>query len=308
MLVDTLPEEFVPAVYSGEGTSADGGRGTARRLVIIGDVHGQTKALEDLLEKVQFNNTKGDHLIFTGDLINKGPDSAGVVAMAMRLGAHSVRGNHEDRVLLAHAAMNKKSPATAADALTAHQVAEAALSKGDQRDRETARSLSDEQIRWLAERPLILHIGPIPRGGGGGGNGQPPTFENMVVVHAGLVPNVSLEAQDPWAVMNMRTITLLKRRNKDEKKKEKKKAGKNKKGEESEPITTVVYGHDAKSGLQVPKEFGKGKRGYTFGLDSGCVYGKSLTALVIEVKDGAAVYEIVQVDCEAAAAVDAVAK
>lgn len=38
--------------------------------------------------------------------------------------------------------------------------------------------------------------------------------------------------------------------------------------------TTVIYGHDSKTGLAI--------RTYTKGLDSGCVKGGKLTALVIE--------------------------
>lgn len=37
---------------------------------------------------------------------------------------------------------------------------------------------------------------------------------------------------------------------------------------------TVIYGHDAKAGLSI--------REYTKGLDSGCIKGGKLTALVIE--------------------------
>lgn len=403
MMIDALPDKYVPAVAGTKGS--DG----ARRLVIIGDVHGQKKALADLLAKLEFDNNKGDHLILTGDLVNKGPDSAGVVEMAMNLGAHSVRGNHEDRVLLAHAAMNAVPSASDIDAATkafekfqvkegedgaqdpkaamaAYQAGEAALSKGDRRDRETAQSLSPEQIKWLSRLPVILHVGPVPLGV------ADPTFENVVVCHAGLVPNVALESQDPWAVMNMRTLVYpvdelrrdavrnylqekakpaggsnrgalaaeqsvdeskidkelekilklqgledhagetalpssgregtywyeewshsqqtLRKKNKKKTKKDRERAKeekskKDKKGNDDEegdskrqPITTVVYGHDAKSGLRVPKEYGKGRKGYTFGLDSGCVYGRSLTALVIKMNEDKAVHEIVQVDCE----------
>lgn len=422
-MVDVLPEEFVPAIAT-DGVDSNTG---ARRLVIVGDVHGQKKALEDLLAKMGFDNDSGDHLVLVGDLVNKGPDSAGVVALAMDLGAHAVRGNHEDRVLLAHAAMSKQeesniekkqkklaraaSPdvedvsaaletfqikdgegADGADqqsATAAYLAGEAKLPKGDQRDRQTARSLSPEQIAWLADLPLVLRIGTIPRDAAGGKK-KKMTLENLVVCHAGLVPGVSLEDQDPWAVMNMRTISYPadelrrdavrdyleeragagggrgalaavqqvdeaavdremgriaaasglglgaeegdaalpssgrdgtywyqewsrfqeklekkqeKKQDKQDKKKHKKKGKGGKDDGESEDvsqITTVVYGHDAKSGLRVPKEYGKGKKGYTFGLDSGCVYGKSLTALVIEVKKGEAAYEIVQVDCDKA--------
>lgn len=49
---------------------------------------------------------------------------------------------------------------------------------------------------------------------------------------------------------------------------------------------TVIYGHDAKAGLSI--------RDYTKGLDSGCVRGGRLTALVIE--DGGK-QSLVQVRC-----------
>lgn len=45
----------------------------------------------------------------------------------------------------------------------------------------------------------------------------------------------------------------------------------------ADPISktmTVIYGHDARSGLSIEK--------HTKGLDSGCVKGNQLTALVIE--------------------------
>lgn len=49
---------------------------------------------------------------------------------------------------------------------------------------------------------------------------------------------------------------------------------------------TVVYGHDAKTSLKI--------RTYTKGIDSGCVKGGKLTALVID-DDGK--QSIVQVRC-----------
>ncbi|KAI8632901.1 Metallo-dependent phosphatase [Xylariaceae sp. FL1651] len=70
-----------------------------KKLIIIGDVHGHHKALKALLKKAGFSKSRGDHVIFTGDMVNKGDDSAGVVALAMDIGASGVRGNHEERVL-----------------------------------------------------------------------------------------------------------------------------------------------------------------------------------------------------------------
>lgn len=398
-IIADLPDQLVPAISQND-------KGHVKRLVIIGDVHGHKTALQELLDTLHFDPSH-DSLVFTGDLINKGPDSAGVVELAMQLGALSVRGNHEDRILLTRAAMDSPRSSASNDtdlavaafdkfhirddgedagknrtaALEEYQEGEDALSKSDKRAREVARSLSREQIKWLSKLPVILRVGSVPRGA------DQPDFENLLVVHAGLVPNVALDDQDPWAVMNMRTIsypitelrrdavrTFLtervkrlgsnrgmvaalqniddavvdqelqkilesqesKHRTGDEDvalpssgrdgkpwyeewsawqeklvKQDRKKGKKGKKGEKHDKedehahtITTVVYGHDAKSRLRVPKEYGKGKKGYTFGLDSGCVYGGQLSALVIEVNKDKAVHKLVQVDCAQHVAVD----
>ncbi|KAG5800322.1 hypothetical protein H9Q69_000620 [Fusarium xylarioides] len=67
--------------------------------------------------------------------------------------------------------------------------------------------------------------------------------------------------------------------------------------EDPEKRSIVVYGHDARVGIQVGADSPEVAR-YTFGLDSGCVYGKSLTAMVIgEKEDGKGMsHSIVQVD------------
>lgn len=139
--------------------------------------------MEALLEKVSFNRASEDHLIFTGDIINKGPKSTEVVDLARSLHASCVRGNHEDRILLLR-----------------HQLrAQNALQQSnpdDDQEIQIARQLTEEQVAWLEGCPIILKVGGIH------GMGQ------VVVVHGGLVPGLALEKQDPASVMNMRTIDL----------------------------------------------------------------------------------------------------
>lgn len=150
----------------------------------------QTK-VEKLLEKVKFNQKGGDHLIFVGDMINKGPDSIGVVDLARQYSASSVRGNHEDRILLRRREMIRtKSLGELDDATTSDH------SSRELSERALARSLSDEQVQWLEKCPVILDVGQVPNMG------------QVVVVHAGLVPEIALEKQDPVSVMTMRTIDL----------------------------------------------------------------------------------------------------
>ena len=72
------------------------------RLLIVGDVHGMIGPLQALIDELAIQ--PGDTLVFVGDLIDKGPDSAGVVRYVEHLRHDSackvvvVEGNHEDRM------------------------------------------------------------------------------------------------------------------------------------------------------------------------------------------------------------------
>ena len=80
-------------------------------LDIIGDVHGEAEVLEHLLERLGYdangNTAGGRHLVFLGDLIDRGPDSPAVVDKVMQLVdkgvAQCVLGNHELLLLLGRA-------------------------------------------------------------------------------------------------------------------------------------------------------------------------------------------------------------
>lgn len=302
--ISDLPNNHIPFPSSSENGPVSG------RLVIVGDIHGMRKSLEALLDKVSFNKNKGDHLILVGDLVNKGPDSAGVIDLAMKLDASAVRGNHENAVLNAAADIHatKDSPVhptslTGSPAVPENSEAELpgdnardaeipdksgrAANTGVSTSRNTASVLSKHQLDWLAALPLILRV-KLPR---------VPTSslgDTLIVVHAGLVPSVALEEQDPHAIMHMRSLVC----------------GSGDKdglipaeasGEESWIVewdrwqemqtsrTTVIFGHDAKRRLQRSK--------YGIGLDSGCLYGHQLSAVVIGVSDKEIEHHVIQVEC-----------
>jgi hypothetical protein len=74
---------------------------------VVGDVHGELRALHKLLTRLGYNrhgeHPQGRRLIFIGDLCDRGPDSPGVIALVRRLVerdlAQCVAGNHELNVL-----------------------------------------------------------------------------------------------------------------------------------------------------------------------------------------------------------------
>lgn len=75
-------------------------------LDIVGDIHGELEALERLLRRLGCDTeaaTHDRHLVFVGDLVDRGPDSPGVVRLVQRLVeagiASCVAGNHELNVL-----------------------------------------------------------------------------------------------------------------------------------------------------------------------------------------------------------------
>ncbi|KAL4895455.1 Ser/Thr protein phosphatase family [Aspergillus ambiguus] len=270
-----------PALLPAE-TSEDAGDRGQRRLIMIGDVHGCKSELDRLLEEVAFDQ-EHDHLVFTGDMINKGPDSLGVVDLARQYSASCVRGNHEDRVLLLRHEMFSSN--SSVNASLGDPDGEPFLPQ-DTQERQLARNLTDEQAEWLDTCPVILDVGRIP------------TMGEVVVVHAGLVPGVDLEKQDPYSVMNMRTVDL------DTHVPSASRTGtkwtklfnkhqsllynslKNSAPEELSTLRTVIYGHDSKSSLSLKK--------YTKGLDTGCVKGGKLTAMVI---GSGGEQKVVQVRC-----------
>jgi len=63
---------------------------------IIGDVHGMLRPLNRLLDSV-WSDDQSPQLIFAGDYVNRGPDSAKVIDLLLSLeNARFIRGNHDD--------------------------------------------------------------------------------------------------------------------------------------------------------------------------------------------------------------------
>lgn len=81
-----------------------------RRVYAIGDIHGRLDLLDQLLAEIDADDaaraSAETALIFVGDLVDRGPDSCGVVERLRRLAAerahvHLIAGNHEEIFLQA---------------------------------------------------------------------------------------------------------------------------------------------------------------------------------------------------------------
>jgi serine/threonine protein phosphatase 1 len=72
------------------------------RTFVIGDIHGELAALEQLLTRLK-PLTEEDSVLFLGDYMDRGPDSRGVIERLQRFMRESpthtvaLRGNHEDK-------------------------------------------------------------------------------------------------------------------------------------------------------------------------------------------------------------------
>jgi serine/threonine protein phosphatase 1 len=81
-----------------------------RRIYSVGDIHGRLDLLEDLLARIEEDDRArgraASEIIFLGDLVDRGPDSRGVVEHLMAVGAgprpvRFLMGNHEQVFLRA---------------------------------------------------------------------------------------------------------------------------------------------------------------------------------------------------------------
>ena len=71
------------------------------RIIIVGDIHGCIEELNELMHKI--NLQPSDALYFIGDLIDRGPDSVAVVkkcySLSLEYNVKLILGNHEEKFL-----------------------------------------------------------------------------------------------------------------------------------------------------------------------------------------------------------------
>lgn len=163
------------------------------RAYAIGDVHGRRDLLESLLARIDAERAAdprtAEHLILLGDLIDRGPDSRGVLDLLLARAAEDptltiLGGNHESMLV------------TLLDGDMWHL--ESWLHFGGE---ECARSYGLDPIALLAEpdRAAALLRAAIPAAHQALLRALPDSHRvgDVLFVHAGIRPGVAIDEQDP---------------------------------------------------------------------------------------------------------------
>ncbi len=225
------------------------------RTIVIGDVHGCIAELDELLLKVEYRVGK-DRLVFAGDLVDRGPDSVGVVRRAQELGARTVLGNHEDK----HIRFAKWTKKLHSGEVTKHPM------KFDEPKTKIQSGLSDADLHWLENLPLYIRLGKF--------NGR-----KFVVVHGGLEFNKPIEKQ-PKNMMRIRYVHEEKGYFMGSQYIGHQPDGSKYWSECWTGPESIIYGHAVWADVRIDNH-----SGYTcYGIDTGCCFGGRLTAMILPEK------------------------
>lgn len=183
----------------------------------------------DLLELV--GPSKGDRVIFVGDLVDRGPYPRECVELAMQ--HECVLGNHEEK----HLAQRRKPPHALLD------------------DHARTRSLlGDEHLDYFCTLPTRIDL-----------------FEHgAVVAHAGVLPGVPIASQDPYHLLHAQCVAPPERKSYWPSKAP---ASHRFWAAQWAGPERVIFGHTVLDRAFVSD--------FAAGIDTGCVHGGRLTAVVL---------------------------
>lgn len=223
-----------------------------QRAYAIGDIHGRLDLLETLLRAVEADNAARPaartSLVFLGDLIDRGPESAGVVRRVMRplpwAETVCLKGNHEAAMVAAlagDAEMAEVWLRVGGDAALASwgvDVPEGGGLPVEAVMDEARRRIPEAESRWIADRPMMHRIG------------------DYLFVHAGIRPGTPIEEQGEADCLWIREPFLNSR---------------------ADHGVMVVHGHSIREAVEQTDN--------RIGIDTGAYFSGMLTALGLEGED-----------------------
>jgi len=229
---------------------------------LIGDIHGCAAELADLCDRLEL--TEDDRVLSVGDLFHRGPDPAGVMDVLREVGADFILGNHELRVLERF----QLDPAAS-----------------DGSDRPALRTdfppLGDDDLAGDGRRACIVaperraevlaflqgHVGYFAESTDYAGAGPTRDGRPWCAVHAGLPPGRAPGQARPTELACLRRLPQR---------------GNPFWYEVYAGTNLIVFGHTPS---KIPRARRVNGRLVTLGIDTGCVYGGSLTAYAPELDE-----------------------
>ncbi|MEM9105516.1 MAG: metallophosphoesterase family protein [Pseudomonadota bacterium] len=212
---------------------------------VIGDIHGRLDLMIRLIAKVcryhlDNHTDRIPNLVFVGDYVDRGPDSAGVLERIRRgfrgFKMTCLKGNHEAMMLTCMATDDRDAWMLWISNGGVDTLKSFGYDKKEGRNPEAVRAcVGDETIFWLKALPLYHQV------------------EDIVFVHAGILPGVSLNTQSERDLLWIRKPFL---------------------NSDIDFGYGVVHGHTPVTKPDV--------RQNRINIDTGAVFDGSLTALVVD--------------------------
>jgi hypothetical protein len=237
----------------------------AQRVICIGDPHGCLVELKELIAKCDLQDD--DQVIVVGDLVDRGPDSAGVVRYVREQRFNCVEGNHDNKFkrYYLHELAREKSIERKDKKVYKNPMRFSAEKMA------IYKSLSDDDLSWLANLPssivlnnhgahgtLVVHAGVLP--------GRTPLWQNSNVYrHCRYVYK-----DPPYRMAKLDTTTYACPE------------GSVYWAELYKEAANIIHGHHVHN-LETPKIYTNDFGATVSGIDTGCCFGGKLTAVILTV-------------------------
>eukprot|EP01039_Chlorochromonas_danica_P002389 gene2389-2621_t len=129
------------------------------QLIAIGDIHGCVQEIVDLLRNASF--APGDLVVSLGDMVAKGPFSSLAIQLMLDIQGVAVRGNHEQSVIFegliyANQPMDSSDPSTSSTSSSTSSTSTSSATSNSTEHGRIARSLTFEQFLFLCKLPYYI--------------------------------------------------------------------------------------------------------------------------------------------------------
>jgi bis(5'-nucleosyl)-tetraphosphatase (symmetrical) len=240
-----------------------------KKYLFIGDIHGCLDELKELLANTGwYKDTPEFKVILLGDLVDRGPDSKGVIRFTMENNLSMIRGNHDDRYI---GLKNK---------IQWHQINQRSKKPMWMRnypDRiNFLNSLSDDEFLFLEQAPTLMTFPDL----------------NLVAVHAGFLPGKPLALQEENTKMHIRFLNEdLSPAHLDKDNDYCQPQNSFFWAERFEEPYNVIYGHHVWDLENIVTH--ETKLGYKcYGIDTGCCFGGRLSGLMFFSDGSTQLYQV----------------